>query len=119
MRRLGVVFGTTALLGLIGAASTQPTSTPAGAYATHETHVGPLDAEMLFPVFSGDGQHFAYVTHKGPKSCVVVDGQAGAEYDKVAEAALIFSPDSKRVVYAAKTGAKWSVVVDGQVGARV
>ena len=47
---------------------------------------------------------------------MVVDGQAGAAYDKVGCAELVFSPDSKHVAYRAQIGEKWFVVLDGQAG---
>jgi hypothetical protein len=67
--------------------------------------------------FSPDGKRFAYTAWKGSKKCfVVIDGQAGPEYDGIGIVwdELVFSPDSKRLAYAAKKGEKWVVVIDGQ-----
>ena len=45
---------------------------------------------------------------------MLVDGQAGPEYDGVGDGSLLFSPDSKRVAYQAQNGGKSWMVVDGQ-----
>ncbi|MGD0465062.1 MAG: hypothetical protein ABSB74_21470, partial [Tepidisphaeraceae bacterium] len=105
------------MIGLTVTAFAQPRGAQTGAYSIKETRLGPLDAETLSPVFSRDGRYLAYVTHRGQRPCVVVDGQAGAEYDGIGDASLIFSPDGNRVAYGAKNGQKWSAVVDGQPGA--
>jgi hypothetical protein len=67
------------------------------------------------PIFSPDGKHVAYVAWRGAKELVVVDGQPGAECERVG--GLIFSLDGKRVAYGAKKAGKCFVVVDGQPGA--
>ncbi|MGD0463919.1 MAG: hypothetical protein ABSB74_15655, partial [Tepidisphaeraceae bacterium] len=94
----------TAMIGLTVTAFAQSNAAPTNAYKTEETRLGPMDAEVLYPVFSRDGRHFAYVARRDQMLCVVVDGQAGAEYDDIGEDSVIFSPDGKRVAYAAKTG---------------
>ena len=81
-----------------------------------EVKLGPLPATMLAIVRSPDNRHIAIVAQKDNKTLVVVDGQAGPEYDGILEGNPIFSPDGKRVAYAARKGKKWSVVVDGQAG---
>ena len=112
-----IVVCTTAMLSLTVTGSAQQTNAQAVVYKIQETRLGPLDAKMMDPAFSRDGCHLAYVTTKGQKQCVVVDGQVGAEYDGTAAGTLIFSADGKRVAYVAQKGAKWLVVVDGQEGA--
>jgi Tol biopolymer transport system component len=67
--------------------------------------------------FSADGKRLAYTAWKGGEKCfVVIDGQAGPEYDGIGIVwdELVFSPDSKRLAYGAKKGEKWVVVIDGQ-----
>ena len=86
--------------------------------------------------FSPDGQRTAYVAGDGiphqpdgypgerdvavPEQegrwCVVVDDQAGPEYDRVSDGSVCFSPDSKRVGYLARMGDKWFAVIDGVPG---
>jgi roadblock/LC7 domain-containing protein len=66
------------------------------------------------PVFSTDGKHVAYAAQRGDKWLVVVDGQAGLEFEGIS--LPVFSPDGKRVAYTAKRGEKWLVVVDGEAG---
>ena len=90
----------------------QLTSKPKDKYKIEEVRVGPVLGEALSGIFSPDGQHLAYIAHKGPKSSVVVDGQPGTDYDGIFQSP-VFSPDSKRVAYAAKKGAQWLVLVDG------
>lgn len=61
--------------------------------------------------FSKDGGRVAYVGRKAGKEFVVVEGQAGARYDRVAN--LGFTPDGRHVVYTAHRGGKSLIVVDG------
>jgi Tol biopolymer transport system component len=94
--------------------------TRAGGYKIEEIRLGPRDAGRVYVkgdcVVSRDVRHFACGTTKGQKRYVVVDGEAGPEYDALGAPSLVFSPDSKRVAYAARKGAKWLVVVDGEAG---
>jgi hypothetical protein len=65
------------------------------------------------PTFSADGVRVAYAATKGPdRSCVVLDGTEGGEYDAVE--ALTFSPDSLRFAHRATKGGRSFFVVDGQ-----
>ncbi len=50
-------------------------------------------------IFSADGKRVAYRAWKRDKCLVVVDGEAGAEYDAIAEGSPVFSADGKRVAY--------------------
>ena len=84
-------------------------------FRIEETLLGPLDTEILSPVFSRGGTHLAYVTHRGRKECVVVDGKAGEAYDGIA--GTVFSSDGQRVAYRALKGPRQLVVVDGKAGA--
>src|SRR6266700_7335939 len=65
-------------------------------------------------VVSPDGRRLAYVSSRGAKSCLMVDGQKDIEFDEVR--AAVFSPDGKRVAYAARRTGKWLVVLDGEEG---
>jgi len=67
-----------------------------------------------YPVFSQDGRRLAYVACREDKQSMVVDGQPGREYDRVA--APVFSPDGQRLAYAAHNRGRWFVVVDGEPG---
>jgi Tol biopolymer transport system component len=117
-----------------------------GAYKIEETLLGPVDTEKLSKVISSDGRHFAYVTHRNKKFCVVVDGHAGTEYDEAGtienpdwprstsivglgpsggkvigyttktKDTLVFSSGGKHLLYEARNGNKRVVVVDGQEG---
>ncbi len=75
-----------------------------------------LPSSARWDVFSPDGAHTTYAARLGAKWRVMTDGQAGAEYDRVAADSLAFSPDSRHVAYAAKSGPKWRVLLDGQPG---
>ena len=117
-----VVLCTLAVLSLLATALAQPGSAAAGGYTIQETRLWPLDVDALTLSLevSGDGRHLAYVAAKGRKSWVVVDGQAGAEYEAIES--LKVSPDSKRVAYVVeKKGPDGRhrgelVVVDEQTG---
>ena len=94
--------------------ASQPTSEKAGAYKIEYTRLGPTDAKAQNIAQSPDGRHLAHITFRDQKACVVVDGQAGAEYDGIVKGTPLFSPDSKRVAYVAIKGEKSFVVVDHQ-----
>lgn len=64
------------------------------------------------PIFSPDSKRMAYAVGKGRKWIVLLDGNAGKEYDAVQM--LAFSPDSKHFAYAARDGKQWRFVVDGK-----
>jgi len=64
---------------------------------------------------SPDWKRVAYVVQRDEKQLAVVDGVAGAEYDKII--GPVFSSDSQRVAYVARRGEKWVAVVDGKKGA--
>ena len=61
--------------------------------------------------FSKDGGRMAYVGRRGGKDFVILDGEAGAKYDAIAN--LGFTPDGRHVVYTARRAGKSLVVVDG------
>ena len=84
-------------------------------WKVEEVPLGPMDAVVTSPAFSRDGLHLAYVSSRGPRRCVVLDGQAGALYYEIQTP--VFSPDGKRVAYAAQKSANYVVVVDGREGA--
>jgi formylglycine-generating enzyme required for sulfatase activity/Tol biopolymer transport system component len=71
-------------------------------------NIGPIS-------FSPDGQRVAYPAKKGSKWVVVVDGQAGPDYENISLGSSIFSPDSKHFVYGATKGNKWFIVMDSKV----
>jgi len=83
--------------------------------------------------FSPDSKRIAYITKRGNKWAVVVDGLPrptvtgarqnmaptrveGRGYDGILDGSLVFSPDSTRVAYAAKRGGRWVVVVNRREG---
>ena len=70
--------------------------------------------------FSPDGRRIAFAARNGNQRHVVLDGEAGPEFDDVAK--IVFSPDGTRVAYEAAKFFKtdptkkdvWFMVVDGQ-----
>ena len=56
----------------------------------------------------------AYAAKRSGKAFVVLDGQAGPEFDEIVY--LNFSPDGNRCVYIAKEKGKYCVVVNGREG---
>jgi hypothetical protein len=66
--------------------------------------LGPLASEVRGIVNSSDGRHLAYITRRGQKQFVVVDGQARAEYDGILKGSPIFSPDGNHFAYIAAIG---------------
>ncbi len=68
------------------------------------------------PLFSPDSKRLAYATGEKQTGFVVVDGQAGPEY-QTPPSLIVFSPDSKRLAYVAnnyKPKMKCFLVLDGQ-----
>jgi dipeptidyl aminopeptidase/acylaminoacyl peptidase len=66
-----------------------------------------------------NGCRIAWAERRGAKWAVVIDGQAGPEYDGIGD--ITFSFDGKHVAYGARRNKwfvsnKWFVVVDSQVG---
>ncbi len=78
--------------------------------------LGPVLRPLCKPVVSKQDEHFAVIAEKGDGMCVVLDGQAGPEFDGIGAGSLVFSPDGRRFAYGAKQGNTWFVVLDGQVG---
>lgn len=92
-------------------------------YRIEEQRLGPVHDKIMSSTFSKDGCHWAYVTSKGEKQLVVVNGQPGTGYDSIAMGGPgyggpipVFSPNGKRIAYKARKGTKWFVVVDGRLG---
>lgn len=67
-------------------------------------------------VFSPNARRTAYLAAGGQKVRVVVDGEAGKEYDEVVSGSLMFSPDSRHTGYIARDGQKFRRVLDGREG---
>jgi Tol biopolymer transport system component len=116
-RLILVVFAVSVFFGAVRAdAQRQPISTDT--YRVEEARLGALDADATV-VVSPDGRHVAYVAAKGNKQFVIVDGQAGREYDAIDPGSLVFSPDGKRLAYVAArknraaTGGQTQFVVEG------
>jgi Tol biopolymer transport system component len=65
------------------------------------------------PVFSPDSKRVAYAARNGKRWSVVVDGQVGAEFDRI-PGLPVFSPDSKRFAYTGLLGKQGRLVVDGK-----
>lgn len=69
------------------------------------------------PVFSPDSKRVAYVAKNDKRWVVVVDGQAGPEFDRIS-GFPIFGPDSKHFAYTGVLNKKNKLVVDGkEIGA--
>ena len=86
-----------------------------GTYAFKETRLGQIDGQRQYPTYS-HGRHFAYATTGDRKQCVVLDGQAGEQYDSICKESLMFSPDGNHFAYTARTAGKECVVLDGHAG---
>ncbi|UCD10218.1 MAG: PD40 domain-containing protein [Dehalococcoidales bacterium] len=74
-------------------------------------------------VYSPDARRVAYVAKNEGKSCAVIDGVAGKDYDGIYLDFSMFSPDSTRVAYRTvnfgenpPADNKWFVVIDGEQG---
>ncbi|MCX5674611.1 MAG: hypothetical protein NTX87_06350 [Planctomycetota bacterium] len=95
----------------------QGADTEGGKLTVEETFCGKVSEGFLRDTFetSPDGKHAVYVTKRGGKYAVVVDGVEHAAYDSVLSQ-IIFSPDAKRVAYVAWRGTKRMVVIDGKEG---
>jgi roadblock/LC7 domain-containing protein len=67
------------------------------------------------PVFSADGKHNAYGVATGGKGWVVLDGQKGPVFQRVAE--VVFSPDGRSLAYGAMVREnEWVVMLNGRPG---
>jgi len=70
------------------------------------------------PIFSQDGNRFAFVASRRGKCFVVVDGTEGQNYeisgDRWPIADLVFSPSGRHLAYKTRTGGKNYLVVDGK-----
>ena len=73
--------------------------------------LGPYDQVTNLPEFSKDGKRYAFVTERGHKCSVVIDGAASPYYDDVDQ--LSFSPDGRRVCYVVSNAGKQYLVLDG------
>jgi hypothetical protein len=96
---------------------------PAGAEAPKDTkglfverRLGVPPSAVLAAKLSRDGLHVAILAKRGDRQYVVVDGQAGPEYDRVGKGSPFFSPEGNHVVYVANKDKMIIVVVDGQAG---
>src|SRR4051794_25774328 len=71
-------------------------------------------------VFSPDGMHCAFVSIRGSRFAVVIDGKPSGKYDEIGHAnnavnrEIVFSADGQHVMYVARRGDDQMVVVDGQ-----
>lgn len=91
----------------------QPTAAPAAQGVTEEL-IAEIDPVTGFKFCSADLRRIAWAASRGKKWVVMLDGQAGPEFDNVAFPS--FSPDGKQFAYAAARDKKWRIVVDGQEG---
>ncbi len=89
-----------------------------------------IDAEPVAPavedqspqrvVISPDGMHVAFVSIRGSRFAVVVDGKPSGKYDEIGHLnsavnkEIIFSADGQHVMYIARRGDDQMVVIDGQ-----
>jgi hypothetical protein len=83
-----------------GVASERAAS-PAVTLLIKEVPVGKIDLDENTHalVISPDGKRVAYMSKRGDKWRVVVDGLEGKEYDGIMRDSAVFSPDSRRVAY--------------------
>jgi WD40-like Beta Propeller Repeat len=71
-------------------------------------------------VISPDGKHIAFVSTRGSRFAVVVDGKPSGKYDEIGHInnavnkEIIFSADGQHVMFVARRGEDQMVVVDGQ-----
>jgi hypothetical protein len=71
-------------------------------------------------VISPDGMHIAFVSIRGSRFAVVVDGKSSRKYDEIGHVnnavnkEIIFSADGQHVMYIARRGDDQMVVIDGQ-----
>jgi len=109
-----VIVGLVILAGVANCPAAEPNNV-AGAL---EQRLGkaPSSALGITRSSTANGCRIAWAEQRGAKCVVVIDGQAGLEYDGIMKGSLVFSSDGKRVAYVATKGDKWLVVVDGQAG---
>jgi len=107
-----------AVLALAGVGRLAFCAAPGGQEKVTDQNLGRVSGRVLNVVRSetSEGCRLAIVTALGDKQLVLLDGQAGPEYDEICEGDPVFSPDGKCVAYTARKGDKWLVVVDGQAG---
>jgi hypothetical protein len=72
------------------------------------------DSDPATLVVSPDSRRFAYVTKRGEKFAVVLDGTIGPEHTGLGK--LVFSHDSKRLAYAGEWQGKSVAMIDGKPG---
>ena len=60
-------------------------------------------------VLSPDGWHGAYVLRRDGHEWVIINGEPGDAYERVAPDSLVFSPDATRIAFAARLGGRWHV----------
>jgi hypothetical protein len=77
-----------------------------------EAEPEPITDQVLRVVKDPGGRRTAHVVERGDKNLVLLDGQAGPEYDLVGEVA--FSADGNSLAYEARRGKDHVVVLDGR-----
>jgi len=128
MRLHVLVWAWLAVTGL-GLSCARPAATTPGVAGARlhvvEQRLGLMPKNVIETSTSADGRHVAFVTRVENGFCVVLDGQAGPQYESIGGYSpyfdpiarrLVFSPDGKRLAYAAKKDGKEFVVIDGQAG---
>jgi hypothetical protein len=94
----------------------------AGCYDHHwvvNGEPGPGYARILNgvpPLFSPNGEHFAYVAGDGSDWFVVVDHEAGPAHPDVLQRKPVFGPDGQRIAYIVKEDGLFHVALDGELG---
>jgi WD40 repeat protein len=84
------------------------------AYRIEEVSLGAMLSDKTKVAITKNSWRIAFVVTKGDKQFVVLDGQAGPEYEQTRD--LNFSPDGEQLAYIAWTGDKDFVVLDGRKG---
>ena len=90
-----------------------------------EQRLGPMSENRLHERITFSGRHIAWITRRGPKECVAVDGQEEPEYDEIHIAQLYggwgkqwldYSLSGEHRAYWARRGNNWHPVIDGDEG---
>jgi hypothetical protein len=96
------------------APSTPPPPAPSPPQVESSAQANPASVADQILIFVKDrsGRHTAQVVQRGTKQVVILDGQAGPEYDQISE--VTFSADGTSLAYEVKKGKEHLVVLDGK-----
>ena len=94
--KYSLAFGGLVFALLLSACGQEPPEQPP------QTKPTPVPEKVLKVIKDRKGQHTAQVVQRGDKQLVVLDGQAGPEYDEVSR--FTFSADGRTLAYEARRG---------------